>query len=137
YQASTTTNRPMLQTVQECGGSAGTDCIRPTTITYQPGQGGWIATASSLGQTVASGAPVFPIDVNGDGITDLVYARTGGSGYQWYVQYGSTTGTFAAPVYTGVTTLTTDPVIPASFTGNGRTDVLYPSAGKWWRLYWN
>src|SRR5262249_1232116 len=35
YQPSSTTNRPMLQTVQECGGSAGTDCIRPTTITYQ------------------------------------------------------------------------------------------------------
>lgn len=137
YAASSTTNRPLLQTLQECGGSSGTDCIRPTTIGYQSGGAGWITTASSTGQTLPSNAPVFPIDLNGDGITDLVYPQTSGSNYAWYVRYGSANGTFGSPVSTGVTTLTTDILFPGDFAGRGHPDLLYPSGGVWWRLYWN
>jgi RHS repeat-associated protein len=138
YAASTSTNRPLLQTVQECGSTSGTTtCIRPTTITYQPGIPGWNATASSLGVTIPANAQVFPMDLNGDGIADMVYPQSGGSGYQWYVKYGSATGTFGSAVYTGVTTLTSDPLFPADLAARGHPDLVYPSGGYYWRLYWN
>src|SRR5262249_31857698 len=82
YAASPTTQRPMLKTVQECGGSAGTDCLRPTAITYQSGAAGWSTTATSTGLTGHYG--FIPVDLNGDGIPDVLYGKLSGSNVHWY-----------------------------------------------------
>jgi RHS repeat-associated protein len=137
YSASSSTNRPLLQTVQECGGSAGTDCIRPTTIAYTAGSPGWNTTATSLGVTIPTNAQVFPIDLNGDGFADMVYPTLSGTTYTWYVRYGSASGTFASAVALGMTTATTDAVFPADLMSRGHPDLIFPSGGYWTRRYWN
>lgn len=133
YTQGTATSRLRLASVQECSASA---CLRPTIIAYQDGQSGWAAVATSLGQAPADPIRVLPIDLNGDGIPDLVYPKVSGGNYNWYVRYATASGTYAAEAFSGVTTSTGAAVVPADFAAKGQTDLLYPSGGYWYRLYW-
>lgn len=134
YEQGTATNRLRLSAIKEC---SATNCFPATTIAYQNGQAGWVTAATSLSQTSASPTRILPIDLNGDGISDLVFPVTSGSNYLWYVKYGSSGGVFSAAQSTGVTTTTTDLLVPGDFAGRGQTDLLYPSGSYWYRLYWN
>ncbi len=137
YQASSTTNRPMLQTVQECAGSSGTDCIRPTTIAYQAGGAGWSTTATATGLNGQYGFE--PVDLNGDGIPDALYGKLSGTTIQWYARIGSLGG-YGAEINTGMTTdatSSTSIIIPASFAGNGTNQVLAPVSGTWYVYSYN
>ena len=135
YAASSTTTRPMLQTVQECGGSSGTDCIRPTTITYQSGGAGWSTTATSTGLTAQYG--LIPIDLNGDGIPDVLYATQNGSQLHWYAKIATSSGTYGAAIDTGLTTATTDKIIIGTFSGTSQTQFLAPVSGTWYVYTYN
>src|SRR5262249_39147194 len=117
YAASPTTQRPMLKTVQECGGSAGTDCLRPTAITYQSGAAGWCTTATSTGLTGHYG--FIPVDLNGDGIPDVLYGKLSGSNVHWYARVATASG-YGAEIDTGVTTGNGIPApIVGAFGGKG------------------
>ncbi|MGH8242488.1 MAG: SpvB/TcaC N-terminal domain-containing protein [Steroidobacteraceae bacterium] len=70
YQTAPTTQRDRLQSIQECGGSAGTDCLRPTTITYQNGTAGLASPTLSTGSGATSGR-ANAVDIDGDGRMDL------------------------------------------------------------------
>jgi RHS repeat-associated protein len=140
YQASPTTNRPLLQTVQECGGSAGTDCIRPTTITYQSGGAGWSTTATSTGLTGQYG--FIPIDLNGDGIPDALYGKLSGSNVLWYARIATSSGNYGPEIYTGASYPTNTSglpptVIPGKFTGQSATQFLSAVGGIWYVYTYN
>ena len=121
YAASATTNRPMLQTVQECGGSAGTDCIRPTTINYQSGGTGWSSTPTPTGLTGQYG--FIPVDLNGDGIPDVVYGKPSGSNIAWYARIATATG-YGAEISTGATTPPNTDLTFGAFDGTGKQEFL-------------
>lgn len=129
YQASPTTNRPLLSSVQECGGAAGTDCLRPTAITYQAGSDGWTTAATS---TPITGARVFlPLDLNGDGIPDAVYGKLSGTSLVWYYRLASVGGVYGNEQAIGLTTSASDRIIPGNFSGTGRAEFLAPQSGYW------
>ena len=134
YQASPTTNRPLLQTVQECGGSAGTDCIRPTTINYQAGGTGWSTTATSTGLTGQYG--FIPIDLNGDGIPDAIYGKVSGSNIHWYARIATVSG-YGAEIDTGANTASGQTIIPGSFSGKSFQQFLAPVSGTWYVYTYN
>ena len=135
YTASATTTRPMLTAVQECGGSAGTDCLRPTTVSYQAGSPGWSTTATTTTLTGQYG--FLAIDLNGDGILDALYGKLSGSVIHWYARIATTSG-YGAELDTGATTADGTLIIPGAFTGHGQTEFLAAANGNVgtpWVLY--
>jgi RHS repeat-associated protein len=133
YGASSTTTRPMLQTLQECAGSSGTDCIRPTTISYQSGSTGWSTTATSTGLTGQYG--FIPIDLNGDGIPDALYGKPSGSNIAWYARIATPTG-YGAEISVGATTSVNVPPIFGSFDGSGKQELLVQNSSNTLTLYY-
>jgi RHS repeat-associated protein len=124
YSSSPTTERPLLSFVQECGGSAGTDCLRPTNITYQPGADGWSGTPSSTG--IAAQGGYIPVDLNGDGIPDALYGKVSGSSVVWYARIATSSG-FGPEIATGATTTGGVQPIVGAFTGTSKQEFLVPS----------
>ena len=133
YAASSTTSRPLLLSVQECGGTTGTDCIRPTTINYQSGAPGWSTTATSTGLTGQYG--FFPVDLNGDGIPDAVYGKpvTGTSNTHWYAKIATLSG-YGSEIDTGIVTTLGGTIVPAAFSGTSKTQLL-ALQGNYWYVY--
>jgi RHS repeat-associated protein len=125
YSASPTTSRPLLNSIQECGGSAGTDCIRPTTINYQSGSDGWSSTATATGLTGQYG--FIPVDLNGDGIPDALYGKPSGANIAWYARIATPTG-YGSEIYTGATVAATYSPIVAAFDGTGKQEFLLPGS---------
>lgn len=135
YQTAPTTQRDRLASVQECGGAGGTDCLRPTTITYQNGALGAVAPTTSTGSGPTNGA-LKMADIDGDGREDLLFATTSGSNYVWWVQLATASG-YTAPVSTGATSPSTAPVLLDDFDGNGKADILARNGTLWYVYRWN
>ena len=132
YTTSPTTRRSRLSAVQEC---TLTDCLRPTTITYQSGQWG-IANATISTGTGATSGRANTVDFNGDGRMDLVYSTVSGTSHSWWIKLATSAG-FSAPISTGVTTIAQDAVLFDDFDANGNVDLLAPSGGIWSVLRWS
>ena len=127
YASGPATGRLRLASVQECAASA---CLRPTTINYQNGASGW-QSALETGATAAALNSPLPLDLNGDGMTDLLYPVDAGSGkYAWRIALATTSG-YATPIETGLVTGTSR-IIPGSFLGNGRSQFLVQQNGYWY-----
>ena len=127
YQASPTTKRDELIEVQECADSGGTNCLLPTTITYQNGQAGTSTSATSA----LSSAPsqlVALFDFNGDGLMDLAYCN----GSTIYVSFASATG-YGAPVNSGAAC----GALYGNLLGNGQDAILANHSGTWYYYTWN
>jgi RHS repeat-associated protein len=129
--------RNQLTAVRVC--AADGTCMPQTTIAWQSAQAGWQADVST-GSTVAQMAyasAAHLIDVDGDGIQDLLYPNTAGSGVDWYVMFGVPAGGFTAPVDTGIAA---DPnyfpyAVAIDFDGSGRQGLLVPqSNGSTWQI---
>jgi RHS repeat-associated protein len=138
YNTSATTLRATLTSIQECGGSAGSDCLAVTKVEYQ---GRIISTAGVASPTVASGSgatvgTVYSVDIDGDGTQDLVFAVASGSNYQWYVQFATATG-YGAPINTGAVTVGTTDFLLDDFDATGGTEILAPVSGTWRVYKWN
>jgi YD repeat-containing protein len=126
------TGRSRVQSIQECAGASGTDCLPATTFAYQSGTPG-LANEVSSGVSLPTTAPL-PLDVNGDGLSDIVYSSstTSGSGV-WMVMFANTGGTFNAPVNTGITNTNYSQAIRIDYDADGLEDFLVPySGGTWW-----
>jgi len=140
YTDSPTTQHSRLAFVQECGGSAGTDCLAATTISYQNGQSGIAAPVSAVGSL-----PVYNelrvADINDDGRSDLIYSTTANAGYySWFVMLAGSSG-FSAPIDTGIRIGIGDmraELLVGDFLGVGRVQLVAPNAdGLWCAWYWN
>ena len=136
YDVSPTTTRPLLTSMQECGGSAGTDCIRPTIIDYQTGAAGWSTTAVPTGLgALAYG--FLPVDINGDGIPDALYGQLNGSTIHWYAKLGTGSG-YGTTVYdTGANTASGQTILLGAFNGTGKIQFLAPNGGVWYVYSFN
>ena len=132
YSTSPATRRSRLSAVQEC---TLTDCLRPTTITYQSGQAG-IANASTSAGTGATSGRANTVDFNGDGRMDLVYSTVSGTLHRWWIKLATSAG-FSAAISTGITTNAQDAVLFDDFDANGNVDLLAPSGGTWFVLRWS
>jgi RHS repeat-associated protein len=130
YAQGSTTNRLRLTSVKECSAGA---CFPPTNVTYQNGTQGWSTTATSVGvnSSAASGVGPMALDLNGDGLTDIVYPVVAtGSTSRWWATLATTSG-FAAAIDTGVTTANTDKTLIGAFSGKGQMQLLMVQSGTW------
>jgi RHS repeat-associated protein len=128
YETAPVSGRLRLASVQECAAST---CLQPTAITYQNGASGWQPMVDT-GVAVSTTKAPLPVDLNGDGVTDLLYPVAAGTGkLSWRILLGTPSG-FAAPLDTGLITSTTHTIIPGAFAGNGRTQFLVAQNGYWY-----
>ena len=135
YQTAPTTQRDRLSAIQECGGSAGTDCLRATTISYQNGAAGVASPTTATGSGNTNGS-IRSIDIDGDGKQDLVFAVTSGTNYLWYVQFATATG-YGSPVSVGLTAPSSANVLIDDFLGNGKAEFLAPQGTTWYAYSWS
>jgi RHS repeat-associated protein len=137
YASNSATGRVRVTKVAECSASS---CLPPTTIAY-PTDGhslagqGWQTTSGSTGVTAPN---VLPIDLNGDGLQDLLYGQlsTDKKTITWFARISNATG-FGAELTTGVTTPATSLVpriIIGAFSGTGRQQFL-AGVNNVWNLY--
>ena len=127
YETAPVSGRLRLASVQEC---ASTRCLQPTAITYQNGASGWQPMVDT-GVAVSTTRAPLPIELNGDGVTDLLYPVAAGTGkLSWRILLGTPMG-FAAPLDTGLVTTNAHTIIPGAFAGNGRTQFLVVQNGYW------
>lgn len=98
YTAPTGTGRDLLASVTECADGTMTNCLLPSTFTYQS----TTPSVSTASTTVANASfgPISTYDFNGDGIKDILFQ----SGSTWYVAFGTSTG-YSTPVSTGINTV--------------------------------
>lgn len=134
YGNSPVTGRARLANIQECAGSAGTDCLAPTTMTFQDVSPGVATTALPTGVT-ASVTVLKTMDFTGDGRDDVLYQVN--SSKDLYVLPSGTSG-FGTPVllasaYTNSVSL----IAYGDLTRTGRSDILIPVSGIWQRYTWN
>ena len=133
YQLSPTTGREELQTLTECADSGATNCLLPTTITYQNGTAGVAAAATSTPVTTtntSNGTLQTQWDFNGDGYRDIVFV----SGTTVYVSFGSASG-YGTPVSTGISSANAVP--SGDLLGTGQDGILGNSGGVWYYYTWN
>ncbi len=76
YETAPVSGRLRLVSVQECGA---TTCLQPTTIAYQNGASGWLPMVHT-GVAVSNTKAPVPLELNGDGVSDLLYPVNAGNG---------------------------------------------------------
>jgi RHS repeat-associated protein len=133
YQQSPTTGRDELTQVEECADSAQTNCLAPTTITYQNGAPGTQTAAT----TALSSAPELSwnYDFNADGFEDLAFC-TGGSPNTIEVSFGSSNG-YGAPINTGIPCEEPYGTLFGDLLGTGQDGILANNGGTWYYYTWN
>jgi hypothetical protein len=129
YVASPLTGRNELNTVKECADAAGTNCLIPTTVSYQPGSPG-LSTTLNTALTTGGALLTARYDFNGDGYPDLLYNPTGNG--LWYVAFGSASG-YGTPFSTGIT----GPTLPGNLNGGKQDGILAPNGSTWYYYTWN
>jgi RHS repeat-associated protein len=130
YQQSPTTEREELFEVEECADSAQTNCLAPTTITYQNG----VAGPSTAATSALSGASdlTWNYDFNGDGREDLAFCTTGSPST---VEVAFSTGSgYGTPINTGATCAGS---LYGDVLGDGQDGILANNGGTWYYYTWN
>ncbi|MEI8258623.1 MAG: VCBS repeat-containing protein, partial [Deltaproteobacteria bacterium] len=115
-----------ITSISEC---SSTQCFPATTVGYQDGSGGW-GGASSVSGVPTTATGLVRMDLNGDGIDDLVYLNAG----TFYYLIGQTSGTFLGPYATGISTTSTA-VLPLDYYAKRRSNLLVKNASGNWRVY--
>ncbi|MGH8222468.1 MAG: SpvB/TcaC N-terminal domain-containing protein, partial [Woeseiaceae bacterium] len=123
YQAAGGSSQRLWK-VQECAYAPTEDCLPATVLTWQSPTAGHEALASS-GRTVAS--DVLPLDVNGDGVKDLVWSASG----TWRYMLGGPSG-FGSVVNTSVAATNPNKAMVLRWNADEFDDLLIDwSDGKW------
>ena len=130
YNQGAATSRLRIASIQECGSST-SDCFPASTITYQDGQTGWGAEIANSGN-VTNLAYAMPIDINGDGIDDLVYPDPT-SGH-WYYELGTVSGAFLGPYDTGIASTNYQSALAIDFYVTGSKNIIVPNSSGNWRV---
>jgi len=113
-----------LHSVQTCAATTA-DCFPATTFNRQAETAGH---ADPTGSAAVAGTTLLPLDLNGDGFEDLVWA----SG-TWRFMLGSASG-YGAATNTGVTATNPSRAMPLDWNGDGRGDLLIDWADGYWRV---
>ncbi len=132
YEANlSSANRSRLSSVEECAGYP-LECLSATTFTYQDGTVALDSSEVATGTTITAGARMMPMDVNGDGRDDLVYASSSG---KWAYQLSNGSGYDSAYITTINSTNSADAII-TDHNSDGIDDILVPySGGTWWAIH--
>jgi RHS repeat-associated protein len=132
YQASPTTGREELNSITECPNTteSGSNCLAPTSITYQNGGLG-VSTTSTSALSSSGFDLTARYDLNGDGYPDLVYSN----GTSWYVSFGSASG-YGTPVNTGIA-YNHFSLLIGNLNGGTEDGILAPNGSTWWYYTWN
>jgi RHS repeat-associated protein len=127
YNTSGNTPRSRLGAIQEC--DAAGNCLAPTMISWQEGYSGFAAetSGSNLGNL---GANALPIDINGDGKTDLVYPSTS----NWCYALSNGPSYAAANCTSTAHNNKYANAVPIDYNVDGKTDLLVPSASNQWQV---
>ncbi len=128
YEPSTVTGRQELVSVQECADAAQSNCLAPTTVSWQAGAAG-VGSGTALGGTVEN-AVSAAFDLNGDGRNDLVTTSSTGT---VLVAFGGSSG-YGTPVATG---LSSAGVAVGNIDGSGVDGLLVDVSGTWYYYKWN
>jgi len=131
YGQGSTTNRSRIASVQECSGLG--DCLPETIILYQDGATGWSSTISLTGvaSSTAAGVNPIPIDLNSDGLTDILYPTVQTSSSTRWRAIMATTNGFGTSYDTGVVTTNAAHEFVGAFSGNGQQQVMMELGGSW------
>jgi hypothetical protein len=127
------TSQSRLASVQECAGTT-PDCYTTnTSFVYQNGTNG-LGSEVSSGTTVPTPTSALPIDINGDGRTDIVYSSstTSGAG-TWRYMLANSSGGYAPWAESSIPNTNYSQAIPIDYNADGLEDFLVPySGGTWW-----
>jgi len=129
YSTSPSTGVKRLKSIAICSGVV--PCGPPTTVSYQDGQIGLQTTAVS----VASGTilDVRPVDVDGDGKEEIIYAMQDGANWRWRIKFSS--GTLVDP---GLLTPSSNGVLLVDdFLATGAAQFLAFNGTSWAAYQWN
>jgi RHS repeat-associated protein len=130
YQLSPLSGREELTTIQECADSGRSNCLLPTTVSYETGSPG-LSTVSNTALSTGGTSLVAKYDFNGDGYPDIIYNPTGNG--PWYVAFGSASG-YGTPVNTGITGI----ALFGNLNDGIEDGILAPNGGTSWNYYsWN
>jgi RHS repeat-associated protein len=134
YEPNAVSSRIQLTSVQECSAS---NCLPSTAITYQSGAQGWSSTIDSTGVSSSGAVAPIPLDLNGDGRTDILYpVAASGSTSHWWATLSTGTG-FSSPIDTHIVTNNTDTIIGGAFSGLQQQQFLAPQSGTWFIVSYN
>ena len=126
----TATSRYLLTQVQECAGTGTSNCLLPTTMTYQAGAAG-VGSATTLGGIAGNGWFSAAYDFNGDGRNDLVMTTSSGA---VLVAFGGASG-YGTPVATGLSTA--NGLMIGDIDGSGLDSLVTDVSGIWYAYKWN
>ena len=109
-------------TLEDSAGRA----LPATTFAWQDGAPSFFGSTSSRTTALDAGGLCLPMDVNGDGIVDIVYARSDGGNLRLDLCLGTPEGTFSEAVPIAVTGLKFTPILlPLDIDADGCTDLVY------------
>jgi hypothetical protein len=122
-----------LTQVLECAGSGTTNCLNPTTLSYQDESGtAGVATSATTAIPAVSSVELYVnYDFDGNGYRDLVYC-SGGSPNTIFVAFGSASG-YGAPVNTGIAC----GALYGDLQATGTDGILANNGGTWYYYTWN
>lgn len=134
YGQSATTGRDELTQVKECADSGETNCLEPTTFTYQSGGIG-VSTNAITAFAMSSAITQLKThnDFNGDGINDIVYCMGSPGLGIIHVAFGSSSG-YSNLVDTGISCTN---ALFGDLTASGHGGILAPNGTDWWYYTWN
>ena len=134
YEGSlSSTSQSRLASVQECAGTT-PDCYTTnTSFVYQNGTNG-LGSEVSSGTTIPTPASALPIDINGDGRTDIIYSSsTTSGGGTWRYMLANSSGGYAPWAESSISNTNYSQAIPIDYNADGLEDFLVPySGGTWW-----
>ncbi|HEV2442180.1 MAG TPA: SpvB/TcaC N-terminal domain-containing protein, partial [Steroidobacteraceae bacterium] len=137
YQQSQATGAEEVAQLQECADSAETNCLSPTTFSYQGATQPGVVASATAGPN-APGILVWNYDFDGDGSDDLAFCTGGAGGGVVEVSFASSSG-YGPPINTGIPCETNGTVsaLFGDILGNHQDGILGVNNGTWYYYQWN